>query len=231
VLRFSFLERFGVVAAMSDQMEGDCSFRGRADVRARFLEACGGAVGRLVCARQVHGRDVLQVDAGDAGKGGLNLSLAVGDADGLLTNAPGLPVGVTIADCVPIFLYSPTAKAGGIVHAGREGTRQNIAGHAIAGMHTHFEVDAEDVRAVIGPSAGPCCYEVSAEMADDWEATGLPRSGRHLDLWGANQDQLCKAGVARENIEISGLCTICSERFFSHRRAPGMGHNLAVFMR
>ncbi|MCC6143514.1 MAG: polyphenol oxidase family protein [Candidatus Hydrogenedentes bacterium] len=230
MIRFEFLERFGVVAAMSDRMDGDCSFRGPADVLAKFLERIGGAVAHLVCARQVHGNQILTVDRRHAGQGALNLSRAVGEADGLITGESRLPIGVTIADCVPVFLYAPGSKAGGIVHAGREGTRAGISGAAVAALGEARAASQSEIVAVIGPSAGPCCYEVSAEMADEWAEAGLPRGGRRLDLWEANRQQLLEAGVPADNIHVAGQCTICNAQFHSHRRSPGEGHNLAVLI-
>jgi copper oxidase (laccase) domain-containing protein len=79
------------------------------------------------------------------------------------------------------------------------------------------------VRAAIGPSIGPCCFEVGEEVvaqfpdADDAYTVG-PRGRPYLDLWEINRRQLVAAGVPAEQIEVSGACTRCQpETYFSHR--------------
>jgi copper oxidase (laccase) domain-containing protein len=86
---------------------------------------------------------------------------------------------------------------------------------------------ASHIHAVIGPSAGPCCYEVSPEIAHLWTTLGLPVTGRMLDLWGAAVMQLESRGVPREQISVSGFCTICTDRFYSYRRGDDRPRNLA----
>jgi copper oxidase (laccase) domain-containing protein len=90
-----------------------------------------------------------------------------------------------------------------------------------------FGTNPADVVAGIGPSIGPCCYEVGAEVIDGWLATGVAgaaqavedrQSSYHFDLWSANRLALLGAGVSSEQIEVSGICVRCEvERFFSYR--------------
>ena len=147
--------------------------------------------------------------------------------DGLIAREPSLPIGVLVADCVPVYFFDPIRRAGGIVHAGRAGTYLRIVENAIHALEREQGVSPGDLHALIGPSAGPCCYEVSEEIARDFDISGLPVSGRYLDLWQANVLQLEGCGVPRTHIGVAGLCTLCDGRFHSHRRNPDGGRNLA----
>lgn len=232
MIRFEVLENLGVaVAAFSDKSDGDCAWSApSAEARKGFLRRCGAAWDALVCPQQVHGAQVLVVDRGDAGRGALSPDSAVGEADGLLTAAADLPLGVTCADCVPIYLYDPRRNVGGVVHASRAGTMSDVAGAAVRRLETDLHVDPRDVHAVIGPSAGPCCYEVPEEMAEAFVNACLFARGRLLDLWESNRMLLMSAGVPLENITVAGRCTICDPNFYSYRRDGGPARNLAVFM-
>ena len=206
------------MAAMSGIAEGDCS---RDDPgRAGFLNCCGVNKKALASARQVHGRKIVSVEAG----GG------VGEADGLITNTPGVALGITVADCVPVLLFDPRAGACGAVHAGRAGTELNIAGAAVSALATAYGSNPPDIVACVGPSAGPCCYEVSEEMAAAFAGLGLPVQGRNLDLWGANRMQLEAAGVPANQISISGTCTICGTGFHSYRSGDKGARNMALIL-
>lgn len=206
------------MAAISEMVDGDC---GADERRAAFCRGMGVDAGQLVCGRQVHGMVVAVAREEDRGR-------RLPATDGLVTDVPGLPMAISVADCVPVYLFDPHRRAIGLVHAGREGTRLDIAASAIHAMCTKLGCRADDIHAVIGPSAGPCCYEVSEPMAEDFCALGLPVSGRHLDLWESNARQLSRAGVPRSQIEAASLCTICGNRFFSHRRDSDGKRNMAL---
>jgi polyphenol oxidase len=185
---------------------------------------------RWLCAsRQVHGTVVQRVstlaetgtDWGDArsasvGNGGEAVAL---DADGHATALRGVGVMVLVADCLPVVLGSEGAVT--VLHAGWRGL---AAGVLEEGVRALRELGGEgEIVAVIGPGAGACCYEVGEEVhAAFADPSGLPRGGerRNLDLPGLARERLTAAGVRR--IENVGVCTICDERFFSHRR-EGLG--------
>ena len=101
--------------------------------------------------------------------------------------------------------------------------------HLLELLEREFEVDAVNLHALIAPSAGPCCYEVSLEMAQAFAARlGFSIEGRRLDLWDANVRQLTEGGVPARQIHVEGICTICDGRFHSHRRSGDGQRNLAV---
>ena len=230
MLHFDTLRYAGVAtAAMSGLPEGDCVLdRSSENERRTFLRALGHKPEHLVCPRQVHGIVVAVANGVDAGKGAFDPETALADADAIITSAPGLPIGITIADCVPIALYDPRHQAIGLIHAGRRGTQQNIAANTLNALAKCYYTRPEELLAVIGPSAGPCCYEVSQELADAFTAVGLPAHGRHLDLWAANHYQLTTLGVLPQNIHITAHCTICGQGFHSYRKHKTTARNLMV---
>lgn len=222
--RFSLIEDAGAaVAAMSGVADGDCGRHGDAEARARVLARCGAPPAPAFFISQVHGVRVLRVDAA-AGEG----EFLAGEADGLMTNAPDAVLCVGVADCVPVWLFDPVTRSGALLHAGREGSAAGICAAGVRALQEAYGAQPGDLLAQIGPSAGPCCYEVSPEMAADYRGRDFPVQGRHLDLWALNTRQLVSAGVSSSSIAVSGECTICGDRFFSFRRNNSRERNLAV---
>ncbi len=133
--------------------------------------------------------------------------------DGLITNQPGIPLMLRFADCVPILLYDPAHRAIGIAHAGWRGTVGKVLTNTVIAMGEAFGTVPRDLVACIGPSIGPCCYEVGADVIGRVQKA-FPHSGAQLlsntrsvqlDLWEANALQLRALGVRQ--IEIAGICT------------------------
>jgi hypothetical protein len=176
----------------------------------------------------VHGRSV--VDAAvpadklgrDADDGYARVEV---DADALVAAREGIVGGVRTADCVPILLVAPQRRWAAAVHAGWRGTIANIAAEAIREAEA-AGVRASGILAALGPSIGPCCYEVSEELGDEFDRAGLPvlrRVGKrpHLDLREANRVLLERSGVPRANIDDVGPCTRCAhDRYHSFRAEP-----------
>jgi len=198
--------------------------------RRRFQAAVGARDLTLVPMKQIHS-DVVHLFRSVPGQP------CKGDAS--LTNHSGLLLAVQTADCVPILLVEPKKRAVAAVHAGWRGTLGRIAEKTIGRMRLEFGFRAADLLAAIGPSIGPCCYEVgadfvtkfTAQFGDAPEYFDEARSGEepnplqwlnmappghqpppknvHLDLRKANRSQLLSAGLRPENIFLSDLCTAC----------------------
>lgn len=174
--------------------------------------------------RQVHGTDVYVLDDPAAKQ-------PMEGYDAIITRLPGVAVGVLTADCVPVLLYDPVARAVGAVHAGWAGTVAGIAEVAVDSMAARFGTDPKDVLAAVGPSIGPCCYEVddrvavplNEKMRTDSGILNQTREGHWLlDLWEANVRSIASAGVPRRNVTIMGMCTACNtDKFYSHRQSGG----------
>jgi YfiH family protein len=171
--------------------------------------------------------------------------------DASITNEAGLLLAVQTADCVPILLVDPKKRAVAAVHAGWRGTLARVTQKTVGRMHLEFGSKPADLLAAIGPSIGPCCYEVGAEFVSKFtaqfaDAAGYfdeARSGEepnplqwlnmsppghqpppknvHLDLPKANRSQLLSAGLRAKNIFASGLCTGCHTGFFFSYRKEG----------
>jgi YfiH family protein len=185
-------------------------------------------VGEPAFARQVHGAEVIQVE-----RGGF-----AGHGDALATSRAGLPLCISTADCLPIVLYDPRAGRLAAVHAGWRGTVRSVARATVAALAEAGSAPG-DLLVAIGPSIGPCCYEVDAPVLERlegafpeaWEPWATPKGpGKWmLDLWRANVDQLVAAGVPPEGIDLLGLCTGCRpDLLFSYRRERGAGRLVTV---
>jgi polyphenol oxidase len=196
--------------------------------RRRVAEAIGG---RPFVARQVHGTVIRRVRAGDD----LD-AVARQEADGLCTDAPGLVLGVFVADCVPVLLADARTGACAAVHAGWRGTVAGILPAAVRTLASEFGARPSDLRVALGPAIGPCCFEVGLEVVDAVVAT-IPEArargivlpsprGRadraHVDLHAANRLLLERAGVDPAAIDAVDLAVACThhdrQRFFSFRR-------------
>ncbi len=193
---------------------------------ARLRQATGLSFARV---RQVHGHRVLH-----ASEPSPVPSL---EADAVISDRPGLAACVSVADCVPILLADPESGAVAAVHAGWRGTLARAAGHAVLALAREHGARPANLLAAIGPSIGPCCYQVSQDLAARFRnevgpAAGNPRGQQsRVDLWLANAQILRQAGLARERIEVLGRCTACDpERFFSHRRDIGRTGRMVGFV-
>ena len=183
----------------------------------------------IITAKQVHGDTILPVSSATEKLAGIG--------DGLMTDAPNLCVGVMAADCVPILFAEPTRKIAAAVHAGWRGTAAGIAPRAVALMKEAYGIDPAALHVAMGPSIGPCCYEVGPEVAEQiaanwreelkgaWRPHGI--KGR-LDLRTLNEAQLLGAGIPQPHIQKIGPCTACHNGdFFSYRKEGRSGHQLS----
>ncbi|HZU70528.1 MAG TPA: peptidoglycan editing factor PgeF [Ktedonobacteraceae bacterium] len=169
-------------------------------------------------------------------------------ADAFITRRRDISLAIASADCVPVMLYDPVQEAIGLVHAGWRGTARGIAAITVDAMREQFGSRPEHIYAGIGPSIGPCCYEISEEVQGyflsriefDLQPTAVEyrnlvresavfaikehahRRSLMLDLWETNRNQLLMAGLLPEHIELPGICTSCEkDRFYSHRAEHG----------
>jgi len=141
--------------------------------------------------------------------------------DALMTNVANVYLSVSVADCIPIFIYDVSKKAVACVHAGWRGSEQKIVEKTLQRMGQVFGTEPDGVLAFIGPAAGKCCYEVGAEVAQKFDDEFIDRrAGKlYLDLKQVNWQQLRSVGVADSRIERHKDCTICNPAsYHSFRR-------------
>ena len=199
--------------------------------RRRFAAALGLEAEELVIPGQVHGTELAWVAAADAGRGAVARDTVIHDHDGLLTATPGLGLVVSYADCVPVVIVAsgPEGPALATVHAGWRGMIAGIVSKAAAELARRGRL----VGAVVGPSIGPCCFAVDDALRDRFAARFPGAAGvGTVDLWACARRELEAAGVPPAAVTVSGLCTSCDRRFFSHRRDRGLtGRHLAIAWR
>jgi YfiH family protein len=183
----------------------------------RLLEGATGLAFARV--RQVHGARVVTATGGGAPSE---------EADAVVSRTRGVAACVAVADCVPVLIADPTSGAVAAVHAGWRGTVARAAAAAVEALAARGGSRPGELVAAIGPSIGPCCYEVSEELAARFESSfghgvvDRRRSAPRLDLWEANARALGAAGIGADRIDRLGRCTACEDRlFFSHRRDAG----------
>lgn len=220
-LMHAFTTRPDDVSARSDALAPQ-----RAARRARMARDLGFDPARLAWCVQVHDTRLAQVDARHA-PGPLE------GFDALLTDLPATPLMTFSADCPLLLVHDPVRRAVGLAHASWRCTVARMAALLIERMRAAFGCDPARLLAGIGPSAGPCCYEVREDVraaaADlpDHDALFPRRNGRmYFDLWEANRRQIAASGVPDSQIEVACFCTMCrTDVFYSFRReGPGCGH-------
>jgi YfiH family protein len=210
--------------------------------RRLFQSALGAGELELIFLKQIHS-DVIRIFP--------QPTAGVSKGDASATGRPGGLLAIQTADCVPILLVDPKKRAVAAVHAGWRGTLARLAQKAVGRMQFEFGSKPADLLAAIGPSIGPCCYEVAADFVTKFTAQFAnaadyfdePRSGEepnplqwlnmkppghqpppknvHLDLRHANRSQLLAAGLQAKNIFVSDLCTACHTDLLFSHRREG----------
>jgi len=179
--------------------------------------------GVILSVKQVHGTDALVLDSpveqGHVFDGGW---------DALVTDQPGVMVTVRTADCVPVLLHDPVRRVVAAIHAGWRGAVAGIVPKTVALLVSRFGATVKDMRMAIGPSAGPCCYEVDEpvltrlrDVFPEWHSVVSPVNPQkaRLDLRAFVRRQALVAGLDAERIATVNACTICQpDLFFSYRR-------------
>jgi YfiH family protein len=176
--------------------------------------------GDLVFIRQTHGKKVRIVTEAKVALTG----------DALITRIKNKLLVIQVADCQPVLLYDPQLKVVANVHSGWRGSIQNILANTVRVMHKTYGCEPRGLIAGIGPSLGPCCAEfINYKTEIPQPFWRYKNSADCFDFWHISQDQLCRAGVLKENISISGLCTRCNPNlFFSYRGERITGRFAAV---
>ena len=151
------------------------------------------------------------------------------EADGLITDQPGVCLTIFSGDCIPILLYDPVRRCIAAAHAGWRGTALGIAARAVEAMVRDYGCQAGNILAAIGPGIGPCCFETHGDVPDGLRSglgedaapfiRPLSKLGKFsVDLKGANARWLERTGLRPEHIAICPACTACDlDTFWSHR--------------
>ncbi len=237
-MAFPSLGHSNIIAAFSNRLSGNMSFSygdtGNVALhRKEFLGRIGIDYRSLVCARQIHSKQVEYVSSEKRGRGALSHDAAIADTDAFITDQSQVPLAVFTADCLSIFLYDPGVPSVGIVHAGWRGTKEGIVTAVIRKMQGLFGIDTGCLQVSFGPAIRQCCYEVGEEFEGFFPDEVISRNGKYyFDIVEANKRQLCAAGVKGEHMFDTHFCTSCQpEIFFSYRReGKGCGRMMSVVM-
>lgn len=206
----------------------------------RIASTLGERIESFVCSDQTHTTNVLRVGKEQCGIG-VTREKPYTDVDGLITNEPGVVLATFYADCVPLYFVDTKNKAIGLSHSGWKGTVGRMGQATLQLMTEEFGTNPTDVVAAIGPSICQDCYEVSEDVAEqfadefrNYQDEILINKGKGkylLDLWKANEIVLTEAGVKKDNIAVTNICTCCNPALlFSHRASQGKRGNLGAFM-
>jgi YfiH family protein len=227
-----FSTRLGGVSAMPQDSLSLAGFHDDAaenilENRRRFLKFFPGRWSLAGC-WQVHGaesRVVATIEDAKPAEDQLGETIY---CDIIVSNADGVLASVKTADCVPLLIGDPQTRSFAAVHAGWRGTLESAAVVGVKRLADEYGARPEDMRVAIGASAGPCCYEVGADVIDAFTSRFTngadlftpTRPGHALvDLLKANREQLESSGVQRDRIHIAPLCTMCrTDLFFSYRQ-------------
>ena len=180
---------------------------------------------RLILMGQVHGDRILILDGEGPPPG------SISECDGLITDRPGVALGIRTADCVPLLFVDRVRRVIGVAHAGWRGTALRIASRMVDLFEQRFSSRIENILITVGPAIGVCCYQVDAPVYAAFSSQpGVDRflypcreDGRWmLDLVSANRITLMERGASAGNILSAGHCTACRrDIFFSHRASLG----------
>lgn len=206
----------------------------------RLCKAAGFEFDSLTASKQVHETIVRRVTKENRGVG-ICKPVDMPSVDALVTNDPEVTLVTYYADCTPVFFVDTKKKAVGLAHAGWRGTVGEISRKVVEKMTLEFGTDPSDLICAIGPVIGKCCYEVSADCADEFiklfgKDTAVVSEAEKqdkfmIDLALANKLILIKSGVKEENIVISDLCTKCnSDLLWSHRATEGKRGTMSAFI-
>jgi YfiH family protein len=187
----------------------------------------GFSINNLVTSEQVHRGNVAVVTEKNHYLGATDYKSVIKATDAMITNTREICLMVLLADCSPILFYDPKQKAIGVAHAGWSGTVNRIVGNTVNAMIKKYSSTPKDIIVGIGPTIGPCCYEVRLDVVEKVQKNLgnnkeiiIARNNKYyLNLWKANKMQLLSSGIAEENIEVAEICTKCNESVFFSARA------------
>lgn len=255
LLTYPLLERTNVVkhgfsTRLGGVSTGDCATmnisttRGDApeaveENKRRLAGALGVKVEDFTFTYQTHTTNVAVVREEDRGTRFM-------ETDGMVTNVPGICLVTFYADCVPLYFVDPVKKVIGLSHSGWRGTVHKMGKVTVEKMSEVYGTNPADVVAAVGPSICQDCYEVSedviARFRDSFEECYWQQlfyqkeeqkaTGKYqLNLWNANELVLREAGIPKEQIAVTNLCTHCNPNvLFSHRATGGKRGNLSAFL-
>lgn len=190
----------------------------------------------MVASHQTHTTNIRRAGPEDRGKG-ITRPRDYEDIDGLMTDVSGIVLVTCFADCVPLFFVDTVHRAIGLAHSGWRGTAAGMGSCMVRAMEAAYGTRPEELCVAIGPSICADCYEVGEDVAGQFAGfPGVVNPGKmpgkyQLDLREANRQNLLAAGVRKEKIAVTDICTCCNDSYlFSHRASRGKRGNMGAFL-
>lgn len=163
------------------------------------------------------------------------------NVDGLLTDKSGFVLSTTNADCNLILLYDTKHKVIGNIHSGWKGTFKKIVLKAVQKMQKEYNSNPQDIIAALAPSIGKCCFEVDEDVAKPCaelfgytnkleEIITKKKDKYHIDTVLINKLLLEEAGLKKENIIASNICSKCHSEEVHSRRAEGPNYGVGTLL-
>ena len=216
----------GLFLAMSHRMDGNMKLGQNPERdkeaflnRRAFFSKTGIPADKVVSINSIHGSITAIVGKNECGK-------FIDGTDGLITVLSGAYLTITVADCLPVIIYSPVRNgvhAVCLLHCGWKGLADNIIEKAIFNLKETFDIKPSCLLAIAGPGIGKCHYSVNSDFKGNFvsypEAFQLKDEKLFADIKYIAKKQLEGSGLYRENIYMSPVCTYCqSDKYFSHRK-------------
>lgn len=198
--------------------------------RRLLCNALGVAPDRLFIPHQTHEDKIFDIDRDFLFEAPLCRSEKLEGYDALITNVPGVALGITTADCAPVVFYDPVRHVIAAAHAGWRGTARQIVTKVAGALVDRYKCNPQHIKATVFPCISGREYEVGEEVVlamvkagvkapDVLDPYRLAQGGFYLDLAEANRRMLLRAGLLPENITLFSECTYTfANRFFSARR-------------
>ncbi len=211
---FSQFSRYqNIKYGFSNRTDGSMHRRLEKENREEYFKSLGIDPSRVVTADLVHGAKAVKVSDGTI----------VAKADGLVTDAKGLFLTATAADCFLLYFYDPLKNVIGIAHVGWRGLLAGIVDNTIDALVQNYNVNSHDLLVSVSPGIRECHFEISPTDKEKFRRHSkfiLKRKGKvFVDLPGIIKVKLLDKGISPNNIEDSGICTHSNENeYFSYRR-------------
>jgi len=233
-ITFNIFEEFsdtithGITERGLDFMHIDYASEVFKDSKAKFAKEFNVMERDMFFVNQVHDKDIKLVNEGSINN--------IEDYDGLMTDVSGKVLCTCYADCVPLLFFDPVKRVVASIHSGWKGTIKLIGQETVFKMVNEYNSKVQDILVGIGPSIGPCCFEVQEDTYEQFRKKlpigAFEDDGKlFVDLWNSNIYMLTQIGVRRENIECKGICTSCNEdRFYSYRKGDKDSGRFTAFI-
>lgn len=221
---FSLFNKYqNLVIALSEKKDGSMRLLGNLikdkiaiENRNKFLNNLGTNTKQLISASLINGNTVKIVSKKDRGQ-------KIDKTDALITRDKDVFLSITVADCLPIFIYDYQKEIIALIHGGWRSLTQNILSSVIKKTFNEFNSRPENILAGIGPGISQCHFAIEKGVLEKFKlySNAIIKKGTKtfLDLKKIAQIQLINSGLKNENIEISPECTYCLDnKYFSYRR-------------